>query len=423
MPITLYLETDPVQRPWYEDVKRVPFDSPTFCPLPWLHTHIYPDGNVFPCCMANTMDSMGNVNDQSLESIRQGKKFQDLRQQMIEGKKPPQCRRCWDYEETAMESQRQQAVKRWQLFHDDIEQAKSRSIGIRYFDIRFSNVCNLRCRSCNPHLSTGVYREFKELYGDKAAPGKPIKLDQQCWERDLVPHLDTIERIYFAGGEPFLMPEHLDILKYLIKHKKTDVEISYSTNFSLSHYKGESIFDLWNEFDYIDCVASFDGVGKQGEFLRKGLNYEKTLELREEMIKKAPNVQFYVAATLSNMNPYSIVDLHKDLVRRQLLKVENFFINLLETPEYYRVDALPKEIKKDVLKEWSFHQEHFIRPLSVLTDSSQSYDAFEGAGDFMMKQDLYPVLKEKIKEEITQWDQIRGESFGSLFPELTSLVE
>ena len=48
----------------------------------------------------------------------------------------------------------------------------------------------------------------------------------------LQPHYDCVDEIYFAGGEPLVMPEHYQILDKLLELGRTDVNIRYSTNFS-----------------------------------------------------------------------------------------------------------------------------------------------------------------------------------------------
>ena len=35
--------------------KELLLDSDTFCMMPWLHIHAFPDGRAYPCCFANTL--------------------------------------------------------------------------------------------------------------------------------------------------------------------------------------------------------------------------------------------------------------------------------------------------------------------------------------------------------------------------------
>ena len=62
------------------------------------------------------------------------------------------------------------------------------------------------------------------------------------------PYLHTVEKIYWAGGEPLLMDEHWYIMNKLVEMGRTDVRIFYNTNFSKLTYKDEDAVELWKKF-------------------------------------------------------------------------------------------------------------------------------------------------------------------------------
>ena len=101
----------------------------------------------------------------------------------------------------------------------------------------------------------------------------------EVWDQ-LEPHFDTVERIYFAGGEPLMMEEHYRILKRLIKMGRSEVVLIYNTNLSTLNLKKDSVLDLWPQFDRVVIEASLDGSGERGEFVRKGLVWEEWKENR-----------------------------------------------------------------------------------------------------------------------------------------------
>jgi hypothetical protein len=65
----------------------------------------------------------------------------------------------------------------------------------------------------------------------------------------LEPHLDYVEQIYFAGGEPLLMEEHYRILDELVRRKRFDVRLIYNTNFTHTDLKGNSVFEYWKQLN------------------------------------------------------------------------------------------------------------------------------------------------------------------------------
>ena len=54
--------------------KELLIDSDNFCMLPWMHLHAFPDGRAYPCCFALDKLPVGNVNENSMEEVFNGKK-------------------------------------------------------------------------------------------------------------------------------------------------------------------------------------------------------------------------------------------------------------------------------------------------------------------------------------------------------------
>ena len=38
--------------------------SKTFCILPWIHQHTWPNGDVYPCCIYKSSNHLGNMEAQ-----------------------------------------------------------------------------------------------------------------------------------------------------------------------------------------------------------------------------------------------------------------------------------------------------------------------------------------------------------------------
>ena len=102
---------------------------------------------------------------------------------------------------------------------------------LRYIDIRFSNLCNLRCRTCCPDLSSAIASDVAKMHSQPIP--RPINVYQNKEEflKDFLPHIPYIEEIYFAGGEPLLMDAHYWALEELISQGQTNIRLRYNTNF------------------------------------------------------------------------------------------------------------------------------------------------------------------------------------------------
>ena len=74
-------------------------------------------------------------------------------------------------------------------------------------------------------------------------------------------HIDYVEQIYFAGGEPLIMDEHYRILEELERRGMFDVRLVYNTNFTQVRLKDRYVFDFWKKFKNVSVGASLDAMG------------------------------------------------------------------------------------------------------------------------------------------------------------------
>ena len=291
-----------------------------------------------------------------------------------------------------------------------------------YWDIRFSNLCNLRCRSCGHIFSSNWYDDQVKLAGQKWKEQNTRinfagRSEDDIWNQ-LEPQIDNLEQVYFAGGEPLIMEEHYRLLHELIKRGRTDVRLIYNTNFSQLTYKKTNVLELWREFDSVSVGASLDGSGVRGEYIRKGTNWAQVERNREEMLRVCPRVDFYISPTLSIMNALHIPDFHKDWVNKGFIKPQDLMLNLLQDPIYYRIDVLPFQYKVNVQEKFIEHIA-WLKPQDRLTRATVG---FESAVKFMMADDKSNLLL-NFKNQTAHLDRIRNENILNAIPELGSLYE
>ncbi|MEQ1876821.1 MAG: twitch domain-containing radical SAM protein [Bdellovibrionia bacterium] len=396
--------------------------SKVFCILPWVHMNLLPSGKVMPCCFSDRSQPLGNVGQSTLKEIWNGKEMKALRRNMLNGVPTAGCTRCYELDETGATSYRQ--IQNQNYRHHLERPAKTGADGfysnynVPYLNLRFSNKCNLRCRSCDSDYSTGWYLDAKAL--GRRVPSRvitPIPKGVSLTEQ-LDPLLDEVEQIHFAGGEPLLLDEHYDLLSRLRAKKLFKVQLTYNTNFSKLKYKSFSVLDFWKDFENVKVNASFDGQGPRGEYLRKGLVWEEAVANRKLMQAEVPHVKFGLAPTLSILNALHLPDLHREWVESGMLDIENFTINPLASPSYYRAQILPVALKDRMRKLYEDHIESFIatrRPRN-----SKVEKAFKAALSFTMaknRPDLLPAFL-RVTREI---DRLRNENFIEVFPELAPL--
>lgn len=359
--------------------------------MPWIHLHISDKGMIKPCCIANI--NLGNINESSFEEIWHGEAINQLRSKFQEGQPDKRCFTCINREKAGVKSLRQETFEKFPQV--DVEKVKSPI----YFDIRFSNVCNFKCRTCWHGASSKWYDDAKKL-GRTASNSAIIKNieDYNKFIHELGGALLNAEEIYFAGGEPLVTEEHYLLLNFLIENKRTDVFLRYNTNFSKLKFKEHDVLKLWGKFRRVEVLASVDDLNENGEYIRKGFNWN-TFLLNREKIRELKQVDFKVSPTISILNVQELPNFYESLLANNIIKATDFYFNLLERPYYYNIKALPLEHKNKIEKEY----QDFLTS-THLPDSIE--EGFKSIIEFMNKEDLAEKHWGKFKSETEMLDKL-----------------
>jgi MoaA/NifB/PqqE/SkfB family radical SAM enzyme len=401
-------------------------DSKTFCIYPWIHLHAYPTGEAYPCCHAEMKPGVvGNCRTNTLEEIWNDLPMRNLRLAMLTEEAMPACTRCYEQEESGFFSGRKSANKHHghhiKRVADTRVDGSVEQFEMTYWDIRFSNLCNLKCRSCGHIFSSQWYQDQAKLAGPEWKERNTVlnyagRTETDMWSQ-LEPHLDYVEQIYFAGGEPLLMEEHYNILEELLKRGRTDVRLMYNTNFTHTDLKGRSVFEYWKQFKSVAVGASLDASGARGEYIRKGTNWAVVEQNRRDMLATCPQVDFYISPTLSIMNAQHLPEFHRDWVEKGLIRAQDLNVNILQDPMHYRIDIAPAEYKEELSTRYLNH----IMWLRDQGDSlGRATQGFESAITFMNATDNTQLI-DTFWRRTHELDDIRNESWSDALPELAAL--
>ena len=403
--------------------KELLLDSDTFCMLPWMHLHAIPDGRAYPCCFGFDPYPVGNVNEKSMKEIFNDERMKQMRLKMLNNKKSKECGKCYDQEKSGFFSLRLSSNKHFGHLIDLVDSTKADGAAdfiMKYWDIRFSNLCNMACRSCGTWFSSNWYEDHKKIHGSDPGHPKIMRVGRSAndvWEQ-LLEQFDHVEQFYFAGGEPIIMEEHLRILKELDKRKMYHVRLIYNTNFSKSKFKGTDIFELWNKFDSVSIGASLDAEGARAELIRKGTKWDDIVANRKRMMEVCPKVDFYISSTVGMVNALHVPDFHRNWVEQGLIKPQDFNFNLLQWPKWQRMDMFPWEYKKRVEEKYREHMT-WLQKNDHLTRASKGY---ESAIKWMNDKDTSNNLP-MFFNLTRKYDGVRGESLVQVFPELKELFD
>ena len=170
--------------------------SDTFCVLPFTHLSTRPDGSITPCCRSR--DTLGNIRDMTFEEAWNSERQQNLRKDMLEGRRNKHCFQCWDMEDQGSVSMRQSMNKtREYMIPKNCNSVMPFTVPV--LELKMSNLCNFRCRTCKPDLSTtwlkdwaDVKHEYENL-GLKNDTKRQTNFDNKQFVQDIVKLAPTIE--------------------------------------------------------------------------------------------------------------------------------------------------------------------------------------------------------------------------------------
>ena len=404
-------------------------ESKTFCMLPWTHMHAFPDGRAYPCCLADYWHPVGDLRKNTMEEVWNQQPYQTLRSNMLNEQPSKECKKCYEQEANGFFSMRNDANRNYGHHVSEVDSTDSSGYNpkfqIRYWDVRFSNLCNFKCRSCGPIFSSNWFNDHVKLYnrtpdvlGREMARVEYTTGDEDGMLEQMLPHVPHLEQVYFAGGEPLIMKEHYFMLEKLIEHDKTEVRIQYNTNFSELAFKDKHVFEYWRYFKNVSVGASLDASGARAELMRKGADWQQTVDNRRRMIAEVPHVDFYISATVSAMNVLHVLDFHREWTELGLIEAKDFNVNICQSPDWYRADILPEKFKREVVIPAYEQHIAWLEPQDRL---QRATNGFKSALNFILandRSDLLPIFRDEVKK----LDKIRNENFWKVFPELNELA-
>ena len=417
------------------DRKHYLDESKVFCMAPWIHMHVWPNGRAFPCCLADpAKGDYGNTNSSTLKELWNSETARRLRKNMLNHKPSAECGRCYKLEKdsnafTLRKNMNTKFRHHYERVWETQDNGHYERMNFTYMDFRFSNMCNMSCRSCSPTFSTAWYDDYVKRYGSvppDIAPQKFMQLkNKPGWKEELWPYLDTVEEVYWAGGEPMIESMHWEIMNHWVETGHAEnVSVLYTTNFSQLEYKRQNILDLWPKFKHVNVSASLDAMGSHAEYIRKGTVWEDVVANRKLMIERTPWLTFDICPTVSALNVMHLPDFIYDWTYRDLLKAGAVRINNLLDPSFLCVNQLPTEYKDEAARKW--------RDLVAWSKNHRSWlpdpypqncfeDAVEGLINFMYTDTNQNLAQ--TKQELIGWDVIRNEKWSEAVPELAGAFE
>jgi MoaA/NifB/PqqE/SkfB family radical SAM enzyme len=413
----------------FDNIAGVQYDASKFllpetlCINPWARLEIRPNGFTKPCCayLTNLVDESDNVVSVTTHSIKEiyfGKELTNLREEFLRGGKPAKCITCWKNEDAGVVSIRQHS--RWELNSEiyNIEWRSATQNNLKSIAMSLGNICNLKCRICNPENSSSIAAEqirqiplqqkkSSHLYALQKSKSW-INQDLKVWDEflELAPMLSEIR---FAGGEPMMINKQFDLVKSLANSGESKhITLQYTTNGTIFP---DHIIDHWKQYQKIDISISVDDIGPRLEYQRQGTVW-KTLQENinwYQRLKCEMNIQVIVSinCTVSSMNVLYLPDICDWFDN---IDIDFVRLNPLHYPSELSILTLPLAVKN-----------HLVSMLSTAKFSEKFSDQVQSIINFIKLPDNSNNPGQFLKK-IKQVDQLRNQKFSDSHPEMAKLM-
>lgn len=361
--------------------------SKTLCAIPFVSLMVNTDTTVRYCCMvkgnANKILDDNNIpikiDGDFVKKSWNSKFLREIRIAMLNGEKIDGCSTCYLQEASGRKSNREHANDEWawRLGKDKLESffdfAKDHDGFIEddlvYLDLRLGNLCNLKCRMCNPWNSSQIAKEhielekkdldYKEVW-TKTFGKFPLSVldDQQWFDSDImwdqvIDLIPSLKKVYMTGGEPTLIKNNFKFMQACIDQGRTDIILFFNINCTNVN---KNFLNLISQFDQVIINASIDGIGEVNDYIRYPSEWHQVSK-NVEALAKLSNVKLGITPTVQVYNIFDLINILEwtdGLRTRHNIEIfVDFLINV--HPYHLNVNVLPDNIRyesADVLEKY-----------------------------------------------------------------------
>jgi len=425
-------------------------NNKSFCAVPFVSTMVNTDTTIRYCCMVRGTHNKLKKEDGTFYSCKDNfitdswnsSDMRTIRLNMIDGNKIEGCTVCYDQESNGRTSNREHANREWswrlgqEHMNDLITQAIDNNGHLDsdpvYLDLRLGNLCNLKCRMCNPWNSSQIVKEHVELaeknpeYNEvwRKTFGKfPITVmdDQQWFDHDIlwdqvISLIPTLKKVYMTGGEPTLIKNNIKFMQRCIDAGRTDIVLFFNTNCTNINKK---FLELISQFKQVNINASMDGIGVVNEYIRAPSDW-KLISENIEKLAQMPNINLGVTPTIQVYNVFDIVNMLNWVDELNIRHGKQIFIDFLVNhhPHHLAVRILDDEMRGAALDMISGYM-----AVTKIQPSTQTFNSLKGIIGLLQQPrvDDWEEQLHRFKVYTNALDVERGQSITNIDQRLAVL--
>jgi len=308
-------------------------------PYTTLHSQVVP-GQIQSTCCCNLAPSKTD-----------DRRFTELKATIEQGVNNDRCQLCYKSEEQIGTSERTLTLIRQspQLINQFLTTG---TVDNFEFRIKFSNLCNLACKTCWPEFSS----KYAQMYNIKVLKEfqDDIGTDETFWNTittEIADKCQTTSNVCVAllGGESLIQPGAIRLLNWLAANDLSkQIDLRITTNFTnLKH----NIIELFDKFKAVTICASIDSVDENYSYVRYPETFD-TIKNNLSFMLTNNRVRFYITPVWSLHNIFYIVD-YLDWWHAWFSEhnIRNIGINNVSMSEPHRmtIQNLPVEYRPQLL--------------------------------------------------------------------------
>lgn len=360
----------------------------TFCAAPWFQIRLDNTANYRPCCCFRPHDSRAEGSGQkwpevSIQEWLDSDYVSNVRQNLMQGNKIPECNECWRNESIGIKSLRQ-------VINDTVTNGRGQDLNQTwlhsYFknktdfnqdlllgiDLQVNNLCNFSCIMCHPLDSTKILTKWRQsadhpvirqrVSDDPHIITESINLAVNADRYLLLQKAIDLSPRYLKilGGEPLIDSKLMNILTNTDPEKKSKTTLMFVTNGSVDLVDIAQQLCGWRGVFF---SVSLEGVGSVQEYIRQGSDWNqiKNNINRYVTLCKTP---LSISVCLQSLSLYHLPDL---LSWAQDLSIEVQPLQL-ENPNYLSLAAIPTGLRDTIAHNFSQKKTHLNASYSNILD-------------------------------------------------------
>lgn len=383
----------------------------------------------------------------------------EQRKQMLEGKQPQECNYCWNIENLGkdyLSDRHYKSAEYWSSEYLDeiLENPLDKNFLPTYLEVSFSNVCNLSCMYCSPQISSKWQDDIRRNGPYNLGDFKHADLnwlDTQGMtpipEREHNPYVEAFWKIWpelskklrvfrITGGEPLMSKHTWRILEYIQQNPKPDMELLINTNLCVQDKLIDKLIEIGKDLienkkvKRFEIYTSVESSGKQAEYIRSGLDYEKFINNLLRVTTEMPMIKWRSKVVI--MATYNLLSIPKFrnlltwlLEYRKMYSAKDWKniwldISYLRYPSWQTVSLADQKLLDKIKSDLEFMKANDQDIVGFYGFQDTEIQKFERMYEHAVNSSktINPIERIRFHNFYKEYDSRKGLNFVETFPEL-----